>query len=220
MMETKESDKVIETKIPEWVIDSGVLESFRKLDYAVAVITTRYGPVGLYANPADQQCYRLIARLLVDKPEDIRLNEIQSLEESLAVSTAVAVLKQVVFKHSGLFVQSLHLGNNSMQFDAKSSAGVGLGTLHEPYFYHEHLLLRAGDPDLEYLEGAGPIGGPPIGTSFTAQGVHAGKSTKQLAAFVNCMKKVLDESRADKDWKKAECSLNDGLLTRTAIQSR
>lgn len=132
MMETKESDKVIETKIPEWVIDSGVLESFRKLDYAVAVITTRYGPVGLYANPADQQCYRLIARLLVDKPEDIRLNEIQSLEESLAVSTAVAVLKQVVFKHSGLFVQSLHLGNNSMQFDAKSSAGVGLGTLHEP----------------------------------------------------------------------------------------
>lgn len=196
-------------KAPEdWVIESGVEESFRKLSYAIAVVVTPYGRVGLYANPKDQRCYRMIARLLVKDPSDLHLNAFHSLDESLAVGMAVAVTKQVVFETTGLFVQSMHLGNNSMCSTSITGRGdVGLATEQESYFYHEHLILR-GDPTRSYFPGATALGGPPLGTAFAAQGRRVEPTPESLNAVVDGTKNVLRQRKQEGIWERAGCLLD------------
>ena len=204
-----------QSSIAAWVIESGVEESFRGLSYAVAIISTLHGKVGLYANPTDRRCYRLIARPLVATLADMTLNQLQTLQESLAVATAVAVFKQVMFRHAGLFVQSLHLGNNSMQQqklnDDESQDGciVGLGNIYEPYFYHEHLFLR-GDPKRSYFEGAPALAGPTLGVALGAQdGGRVKPKTFETQALVKGLQGILRESGNNDDvWQLAGCSVD------------
>jgi len=214
-----ESRRIIEERsssIPAWVIESGVESSFRQLHFAIAVISVRLPKddddgtppkmVGVYANPTDLQCYRMIARVLETDEAHLRvkLNGMHSLEDSLAVSTAVAVLKQILWQQTGLFVQSLHLGNNSMRpiYEDGVEAKVGLGNDHEPYFYHEHLLCRGGDPQQAYLSQAAPddvddvsdmpvLGGPPLGTAYEAQQQKRGISPSHVCAVVRGMQHAL-----------------------------
>lgn len=208
------------SSIPAWVIESGVESSFRRLPYAIAVISVRLpihdddnNPppskmVGLYANPTDLQCYRMIARVLESNEAHLRakLNGMHSLEDSLAVSTAVAVLKQILWQQAGLFVQSLHLGNNSMRpvYEDGVVAKLGLGNDHEPYFYHEHLLCRGGDPQQAYLSMGDEartaempvLGGPPLGTAFEAQQQKraSSPSPKHICAVMRGMQHALREA--------------------------
>jgi len=176
------------------------------------IVSTPHGHVGIYSNPTDQRCYRLIARLVVEEEDPssmMRVNKFHTLEESLAVAMAVAVLKQVIFHQCHLFVQSLHLGNNSMYEKKKTddTIKIGLGKTGEPYFYHEHLLLR-GDPTQTYFRGASALGGPPLGTAFAAQGSRVRPQPEQLAAIVQGLKNVLKESSSHQDiWKQSNCVL-------------
>lgn len=194
-------------RIPTWVFDSGVESSFRTLDYSIAVISTPHGRVGLYTNPTDRRCYSLIVRTLVPTADQMILNQLHSLEESLAVGMAVAVLKQVLFRRTGLFVQSLHLGNNSMR--STTEGDVGLGNAHEPYFYHVHLLAR-GDPVRSYFDGAPELAGPPLGVAFRPQdGNHARPTDVETAAIVRGFRRVLMESRPhDTIWEYSGCSVD------------
>ena len=115
---------------------------------------------------------------------------------------AVTILKQVIFH---LFVQSLHLGNNSMRqvpsnIDSNDDKNdqiithnvADLGNGHEPYVYHEHLFLR-GNPKHSYFVDAPVLEGPSLGVSFGAQDAK-GKmvsSSTQIQSIVKGLKNVL-----------------------------
>ena len=156
--------------LDHWSVQSGLLESFMSLPYAVCVVSVGNdetgGPfrVGLYMNPVDSSCYRMIARVLYSKPGDIPFNRHSSPAVAIAVGEVVALGSAALYDRTNLFVQSMHLGNNSQVADPVSGEIV-LGSDHEPYFYHVHLICR-GNPGRSYFEGSDKLGGPPIGEIF------------------------------------------------------
>ena len=156
-----------------WAVQSGVVDSFISLPYALCVASVgRAGSgdalrVGLYMNPVDSSCYRMIARVLYDMPSDIPFNQYHSPGEALAVAEVVALASATLYDRTRLFVQTMLLGNNSQVADPESGEIV-LGSDHEPYFYHVHLICR-GNPDRCYFEGSDKLGGPPIGDVFAVR---------------------------------------------------
>lgn len=121
--------------------------------------------VGIALNPTDARCYRMIARLLYDDASQIPFNRHHTIDEAVAVQSACAIVSNAVYRTTGLFVQTLHLGNNSMTLDTASTgeeAALRLGKPDEPYFYHCHLLCR-GNPLRSYFDNAPELRGPPVG---------------------------------------------------------
>jgi hypothetical protein len=172
------------------VIDCGVLKSSKNLWYSLVVVevlldddddddnntpcnaglnaTTNTQYIGIYLNPTDSRCYRMIARPLCLQTTDLAFNRDDDLSNPISTSIAVALVGKSMRESTGLFVQSLHLGNNSMV--SGSDGELQLGNDKEPYFHHVHYLLCRGNPELAYFEGALVLGGPPIGVAFQAQG--------------------------------------------------
>lgn len=209
-----------------WAVASGVAATFRHLPYAVAIATVPPAAVSsppqqpptrvaLYLNPTETTCYRMLARVLYDAPDDIPFNAMHAAGDVVAVATATAAFAAALRQATGLFVQTLHLGNNSMACDP-ATGDVVLGTDHEPYFYHVHLLCR-GNPDRVYFpspcaaagadtdqgddgdatadahgDGAPRLGGPAVGVNFSVQ--HANKqppTATELAALRRGMQRVV-----------------------------
>jgi len=133
-------------------------------------VTTATVPVSIQLNPTDVRNYRLIFRILYEKPEDIPFNKIAPPLDGAILGTATSCIGAVLQKQLGLYLQLLQLGNNSQSWDNDNNC-MRLGNTEEPYVLHFHGLLR-GDPKKRYFgDSSPPLGGPEVGTAVVVQGL-------------------------------------------------
>ena len=207
-----------------WAITSGVTATFTALPFAVAIVTvpgisraagrsaTR---IGVYLNPSDARCYRMLLRPLADSVDALPLNQFPSLDDSAALGVAAAVVGDLLWKQCRLYGQSHQLGNNSHATRTADGEIDLCGNSHEPYFCHVHLLFR-GNPEKQYHPGLPKLQGPPIGEAFPMKAPpgtpHSEKapwaSDAQLAAGAQAMRELLASAMAAHGGDDDVCKVN------------
>ena len=208
-----------------WAVASGVEATFRALPYAVAVVAVPGPPlppplagadepaptaaapgatrVGVYLNPSDARCYRMLLRPLVPHPAALPFNVFPSMADAAALGVASAAIGDLMWRRCGLYLQTYQLGNNS-QTPRDGDGELALtGDAHEPYFAHVHGVWR-GNPETAYHPRLPRLGGPPIGEAFPMKAPpgtpHAAKepwaSPAALAAGAQGLRALLSEALA------------------------
>lgn len=162
--------------VPEWAMLSCVASSFMRLSNAVAVVlvtlsATKKVQCGVLLNPTDQRCYRMLVLRLYESVEEVPFNQMHTAETAIAVQLASVCVAEKLREATVLFVQSCHLGNNSLRITTAlrpEHSVIEFGRPNEPYFYHVHLICR-GNPKAAYLSEFGSdaiLGGPEAEAHF------------------------------------------------------